>query len=80
LGDTKNYYWFDPTIYINPNSFKKHKFGYVNIYYEKAQSPWLKYKYEGTSFNLIHTAIEINEKKLNDKIFELPNLPETKLE
>lgn len=75
LGNTKNNYWFDPTIYINPDHFKNHKFSYLNIYYDKAKSPWLKYKYEGSSFNLTYTAIELNERAVNDTTFKLPKLP-----
>jgi PBP1b-binding outer membrane lipoprotein LpoB len=80
LGDTKNNYWFDTSIYVNPEHFKSHKFGYVNMYYQKANSPWLKYLYEGKNFNLTHTAVEIREIPLNDKVFELPNLPFGSLE
>ncbi|HYV95394.1 MAG TPA: hypothetical protein VE978_26710 [Chitinophagales bacterium] len=80
LGKIKNHYWFDPSVYINPDPFKKHKFGYVNIFYEKAQSVWLKYRYEGVNYNLTHTALKINEMILNDTIFKLPNLPEGSLE
>jgi hypothetical protein len=80
VGETKNYYWFDPKLYINPKNFKNHKFNFINFYYEKAKSPWLKYKYEGKSFNITYTAIEIKEEKIEEKTFELPKLPEANLE
>ena len=49
LGTSQNHYWFDPGIYINPSNFKNHKFGYFNVYYNKAKSPYLKYVYNGAS-------------------------------
>ncbi|MBK7038038.1 MAG: hypothetical protein KBF42_02110 [Chitinophagales bacterium] len=73
--DWKTFYWFDPSLYINPDNFTNHEFGHVNTYYSKARSPWLKYKYEGRSYNLSHQAIYISEEKINDDTFELPKLP-----
>jgi hypothetical protein len=76
LEETKNHYWFDTTLYINPIHYQKHVFSYLNVYYEKTNSFWLKYKREGKAFDVIYTAIEINEKKLDDSIFELPLFPQ----
>jgi hypothetical protein len=70
-----NIYYFDTTLYLNPKNYKNYKFNYANLYYEKAKSQWLKYEFQGTSFNLIYTAKKIVEKKLNDSIFELPHVP-----
>ncbi len=79
LGDSKNYYWFDPAVYVNPANFSKHVFGYVNMYFEKAQAYWLKYKYEGVFFDLTHTATKIKKIKIEDQTFELPKFPEKRL-
>ena len=79
LKKTKNYYWFDKNLYTNPENFEKHKFSFINIYYEKAKSPWLKHKYEGTNIELTYTAVKIDESKISTDIFKLPNLPELKL-
>lgn len=79
LGDSKNHYWFDPSVYVDPANFKKHVFGYVNMYFEKAQAYWLKYKYEGVFFDLTHTATKIKKMKIDDRTFELPNFPEKRL-
>lgn len=76
LGDAKNWYWFDPDLYVNPDNFKAHVFGFVSVYYEKAQAIWIKYKYEGVFFNLTHTAKKIKRTKVPDSVFELPKLPE----
>ena len=76
LGATQNKYWFDSSIYIDPSNFKNHQFGYFNVYYEKAKSPYLKYIYNGTNFSLTYTAISIQEKKLSGSVFQLPNFPQ----
>ena len=75
FGTTSTQYWFDPAIYINPNSFRNHAFGFTNLYYEKSKSLWLKYKYEGQSFTLTFTAVDIQEHQLDRGVFQLPNLP-----
>ncbi len=76
LGATQNQYWFDSSIYIDPSNFKNHKFGYFNVYYEKAKSPYLKYVYNGANFSLTYTAISVQEKKLSTSVFQLPKPPQ----
>jgi hypothetical protein len=75
LGETKSQYWFSPTLYIAPTTFKAHKFGYTNVFYEKAQSPILKYKFEGKSFTLIQTAVSVDEHPISQNQFQPPSLP-----
>jgi hypothetical protein len=75
LGDVKNRYWFDRAIYIDPAHYEEHKFGFVNIYYAKAQSPWLRYVYEGQNFDIDYTAISIKQQTVGDGFFKLPNFP-----
>jgi hypothetical protein len=74
-GVAKNIYWYDPELYINPEHFKDRKISYVNLYYDKAHSPWLKYEFEGAVFNLDYTAIQVEEKVLSQNLFDLPKLP-----
>ncbi len=76
LGDSKSYYWYNSSVPVNPDHYKKHVFGYVNVYFEKAKSFWLKQKYECDFFDLTHTAIKIKKIKVADSVFTLPNLPE----
>ena len=76
LGATQNQYWFDPAIYISPSNFKNHRFGYFNVYYEKAKSPYLKYTYNGATFSLTYTAVSIQENKIASSVFQLPKLPQ----
>lgn len=75
LDGTANYYWYDPSLYVNPKNFEKSIFSFTNLYFKQAKSPWLKYKFEGNSLRITYTAVKINEEDLNDSIFKLPDLP-----
>ncbi len=77
LENTKNYYWYDPSLYINPQYYKDSKFSFTNIYFEQAKALWLKYKYDGENIVINYTAIKISEEKLDDNIFYLPDLPKS---
>jgi hypothetical protein len=77
LENTKNYYWYDPSLYINPENYKDSKFSFTDVYFEQTKAPWLKYKYDGENIIINYTAILISEEKLNDNIFYLPNLPKS---
>jgi len=77
MENTKNYYWYDPSLYINPQNYKHSKFSFTDIYFKQAKAPWLKYKYDGENITINYTAIEISEEKLDDSIFSLPNLPKS---
>jgi len=77
LEDTKNFYWYDPSLYINPENYKNSKFSFTDIYFEQAKSPWLKYIYAGKNITITYTAIQITEEKLDDTIFNLPDLPKS---
>jgi hypothetical protein len=76
IGDAVNYYWFDPKIYVNPENFKQHVYGHVNVYFEKAQSFWIKYRFEAVYLTLTHTAINVKRTKVPDSVFKLPAFPE----
>ncbi|UPT67322.1 MAG: hypothetical protein M0D57_01095 [Sphingobacteriales bacterium JAD_PAG50586_3] len=80
ISTTKNEYWYDESIYVPADNFKQAKFSHTNVYYEKAQSPYIKFKYTGNSFILTLTAIDIEEMPIDDSIFELPNYPQKVLE
>ena len=74
-GSVQNSYWYDPEIYLDPAPYMNRKISHVHLYYEAAKSPWLKYKFEGTSFNLSYTAISLEVKTLKKSLFELPDFP-----
>ncbi|KQX15812.1 hypothetical protein [Flavobacterium sp. Root420] len=75
LEDTKNSYWYDPSLYINPENYKDSKFSFTDLYFEQAKAPWLKYKYDGKNIAITYTAIQISEEKLDNNTFHLPDLP-----
>lgn len=70
----KKYYYYDSTIYMNPEYFKRHKLGYENKYYEKAKSPYLYAEIEYDKIKVIMKAIKIEEMKIPESFFELPDV------
>lgn len=76
IGDAKNHYWYDPDMYVNPEHFKNHIYGHVNVYFEKAQAFWIKYRFEAVFMDLSHTATKIEWAKVPDSVFVLPPFPE----
>jgi hypothetical protein len=79
MGKTKNYYWFDPAIYMNPKNYEKCKFSFADKYFKQAKSPWLKYIYSGENFTLTYTAIEIIEERIEDSVFVFPEFPKKEI-
>lgn len=69
----KKYYYYDPNMYMNPEYFKKHTFGYENKYYEKAKAPYIYAEIEYDDLKIILKPISIKEMKIEDKFFKLPN-------
>lgn len=78
LGEMKNHYWFDPSLYVRPEHFSKYTLGFVNVYFEKAKSFWIKYWFEAPLLNVTHTAVSIKRTKIPDSTFDLPKFPEKK--
>ena len=77
IGNVKNYYWYNQSLFINPENYKDTNFSFINVYYKQTKAPWLKYKYEGENFEINYTAISISEEKLDGKLFNLPNFPKS---
>ncbi|HCS21148.1 MAG TPA: hypothetical protein DIW47_11420 [Bacteroidetes bacterium] len=69
-------YVYSPTLYLDPVHFKNHVLGFANEYYSRAKAPFLAYTYEGRVFSTHYRAIRIQEKVLQDSLFELPGLPQ----
>lgn len=79
-GDLKYTYFFDPKRYVNPEHFKNHKMGYVNQFYKSGKGLILQYKREGNSFDLMQTAVKVEEKEIDPQVFNLPGLPQKSLD
>lgn len=69
----KKYYYYDPNMYMNPEYFSKHIFGYENKYYEKAKAPYIYAEIEYDDLKIILKPISIEEMKIDDDFFKLPN-------
>lgn len=70
----KKTYYFDPNMYMNPEYFKKHRYGYENKYYQLAKAPYLYAEFEYDKLRIILKAIKIEEMKIPEEFFTLPNL------
>lgn len=73
-NEYKKTYYFDPNIYMNPEYFKKHRYGFENKYYELAKSPYLYAEFEYDRLRIIFKAIKIDEMKIPEEFFALPNI------
>ncbi len=69
----KKFYYYDPNMYMNPEYFKKHVYGYENKYYEKAKAPYIYAEIEYENLKIILKPLSIVEKKIPDEFFKLPN-------
>lgn len=70
----KKTYYFDPNMYMNPEYFKRHRYGYENKYYELAKAPYLYAEFEYDKLRIILKAIKIEKMEIPEKFFELPDL------
>ena len=69
----KKFYYYDPNMYMNPEYFKKHTYGYENKYYEIAKAPYIYAEIEYEDLKIILKPLSIKEMKIDDDFFKLPN-------
>lgn len=69
----KKYYYYDSTMYMNPEYFKNHTYGYENKYYEIAKAPYIYAEIEYGDLKVILKPISIQKMEIADKFFRLPN-------
>lgn len=62
---------YSPTLYLDPVHYDKYVWGHANEYYSRAKAPYLAYTYEGKYFTTVYRAVRIEEKQLDDSLFEL---------
>ncbi|WP_291138613.1 hypothetical protein [Flavobacterium sp. UBA7663] len=70
MENTRNSYWYDPSIFIDPKNYENSKFSFTDKYFEQTKSPWLKYTYDGVNIQINYTAIEIIVEELNDNLWQ----------
>ena len=69
-------FYFGAKYYINPDLYRRWNDFFTNDFFENSKSPYLKYTLEDKYFTLTLTAINIEEKNLNQNLFILSkNLP-----
>lgn len=72
-GTTK--YYYNKEYYSNAKNFKQHKHGFWNFCMEKTNAIPLKSSIESKDMFIEVTAKNINEAKVSDEAFVIPNLP-----
>ncbi|WP_452228179.1 hypothetical protein [Lacinutrix sp. MEBiC02404] len=68
---TLNYCFSLDSPEIDPELFSKHNDFFLNTFYEFTKRPYLKYSMETDQFKLSYSAVELSEKQINKKTFEV---------
>jgi hypothetical protein len=64
-------YWYSSDIYIDPMQFQNLKFAFLNKYWEKAQSPYLRHERVTDVTKVVYLATNIQEKSLPNEMFDV---------
>ena len=64
-------YWYSSDIYVEPEQFKKLKFAFLNKYWEKAQSPYLKHERISDVSKVIYFATNVQEQAVSNEKFRV---------
>jgi hypothetical protein len=76
-GATKKYV-YAPSLYSNPEYDKNNKLGNYDVFIKATSSVWLNYTEETETYRSNTTATKVEERKIDNSIFNLPSLPEKK--
>ena len=82
LIETSEYskkYFYAPGIYMNPEYDRNNRIGRVDIYTKETNSIWLASFEEYDSYSVSYECTRLEQKQLDDNIFDLPKLPEVEL-
>ncbi|MEP7373195.1 MAG: energy transducer TonB [Chitinophagaceae bacterium] len=69
-------YFYAPSLYLNPEREKNNTISRFDVFAKETSSVWLAQTGEFSSYNLSETCIGIEQKKIDDAVFELPPLPQ----
>ena len=69
-------YHYSGNPYYDPELFEDYKEFFTDKIYAITKSPYRKLELDNESFRVIYTANKIEEKDLDDDLFELPDLPQ----
>lgn len=71
-------YYYSNDYIINPADYTKHDYAFWKLYVEKTKAIPLKMIVDSDEFYIEATTTEIKSTKIDDKEFDLPNLPRVK--
>lgn len=72
----KETYYYSPQLKLNPQYFSRYRLWGRNVVCQNAQSVFLETSSDNGSIIEIHKATKIDRKKIDDRTFELPDLPQ----
>ena len=70
-----NQYFYAPALYMNPEYFKGYKLSKYDEYLKHTSSVYLATNDEYEAFILSSTCTNVEQKKLDESVFKLPDLP-----
>jgi len=68
-------YFYAPSLHMDPEADKNNTIGSFNTYTKETESIWLAVNEETTNYKLAHICNRVDQKTINDNVFNLPNLP-----
>jgi TonB family protein len=68
-------YYYAPSLYLNPEYDKNNKLGRFDEYAKQTSSIYLANTHEYESFNFSMNATNVEQKRIDDLIFQKPDLP-----
>ncbi len=71
-------YFYAPSLYRNPAYEKNNSIGNLNIYAKETESIWLSVYNEAKVYTLSETCTRVEQKPVDETVFDLPKLPEQK--
>ncbi len=76
-SSTKKYF-YSPALYMNPEYDWNNKIDRYDVYTKETSSIWLACYEEGETYSLSYNCTRLEQKNIDESIFELPKLPEKK--
>jgi len=76
---TRNYF-YAPALPVTPGSNTDNKLDADEVFVKETKSIWLSCFEDGETYTLSHTATKVESKLIDDKFFELPQLPQKKFD
>ena len=76
---TRNYF-YATALHASPLNNNGTRLSADELFVKETESIWLSCFEDGATYTLSHTAIKVESKVIDDKVFELPQLPQKKFE